>query len=184
MRLFSALFLPYYDRSQDGREVALPQNLSTTKGLPRETLQLKVAMQVMLTARRWKSWIAEKFRESGHTGAPTSVLYYLVDQPKGLTLSELSSRMELSGASLTRLVQRLEKDGMVSRRRMVGDGRSWLIVMEPAGRAEMEAFEVHAAAMRQRVFEGVSEDDMAAALRVLDAVAAKLAAGPDGPARP
>jgi DNA-binding MarR family transcriptional regulator len=87
--------------------------------------------------------------------------------------------MELSGASVPRLVQRLERDGMVSRRRMVGDGRSWLIVMEPVGRAEMEAFEVHAAAMRQRVFEGLSEDDMAAALRVLDAVAAKLTHSPD-----
>ena len=165
-------------------EIVLAPNQSKSADVSRETLQLKVAMQVMLTARRWKSWVAEKFRDSGHTGAPTLVLYYLVDQPKGLTLSELSSRMELSGASLTRLVQRLEKDGMVSRRRMVGDGRSWLIVMEPAGRAEMEAFEVHAAAMRQRVFEGVSEDDLAAALRVLDAVAARLAAGPDAPARP
>ena len=165
-------------------EIVLAPNQSKSAEVSRETLQHKVAMQVMLTARRWKSLVAEKFRDAGHTGAPTLVLYYLVDQPKGLTLSELSSRMELSGASLTRLVQRLEKDGMVSRRRMVGDGRSWLIVMEPAGRAEMEAFEVHAAAMRQRVFEGVSEDDLAAALRVLDAVAARLAAGPDAPARP
>lgn len=166
------------------QEIFLAPNQSKSAEVSRETLQLKVAMQVMLTARRWKSWVAEKFRDAGHTGAPTLVLYYLVDQPKGLTLSELSSRMELSGASLTRLVQRLEKDGMVSRRRMVGDGRSWLIVMEPAGRAEMEAFEVHAAAMRQRVFEGVSEDDLAAALRVLDAVAAKLAAGPTRPPVP
>jgi MarR family transcriptional regulator for hemolysin len=145
----------------------------------RETLQLKVAMQVMLTARRWTSWVAEEFRDAGHTGAPTRVLYYLADRPKGLTLSELSSRMELSGPSLTRLVQRLERDGMVSRRRMVGDLRSWLIVMEPPGRAEFEAFEVHAAAMRQRVFAGVSDKDMAAALRVLDAVACRLGEGSD-----
>jgi DNA-binding MarR family transcriptional regulator len=145
----------------------------------RESLQLKVAMQVMVTARRWKSRVADLFRESGHTGAPTVVLYYLADQPKGLTLSELSTRMELSGASLTRLVQRLERDGMVSRRRLVGDGRSWLIVMEPAGREAMDAFEVYAAAMRQRMFEGLSETDIAAALRVLDVLASRLTHGPD-----
>jgi len=136
-------------------------------------------MQVMVTARRWKSRVADLFRESGHTGAPTVVLYYLADQPKGLTLSELSTRMELSGASLTRLVQRLERDGMVSRRRLVGDGRSWLIVMEPAGREAMDAFEVYAAAMRQRMFEGLSETDIAAALRVLDVLASRLTHGPD-----
>ena len=150
----------------------------------REALQLNVSMQVMLTARRWRLRVADLFRESGHTGAPTIVLYFLADHPKGLTLSELAEKMELSGASLTRLVQRLERDGMVSRHRMLGDGRSWLIVMEPAGRAEMEAFEVHAAAMRQRMFEGVSEDDMAAALRVLDALAAKLTHGPDAAGQP
>jgi DNA-binding MarR family transcriptional regulator len=136
-------------------------------------------MQVMVTARRWKSRVADLFRESGHTGAPTVVLYYLADQPKGLTLSELSTRMELSGASLTRLVQRLERDGMVSRRRLVGDGRSWLIVIEPAGREAMDAFEVYAAAMRQRMFEGLSETDIAAALRVLDVLASRLTHGPD-----
>lgn len=132
----------------------------------------------MITARRWKLRVADLFKESGHTGAPTIVLYFLVDHPKGLTLSELAEKMELSGASLTRLVQRLERDGMVSRHRMVGDGRSWLIVIEPAGRAEMQAFDVHAAAMRQRMFEGVSEDDMQATLRVLDTLSARLSHEP------
>lgn len=153
----------------------------TSASSAREALQLQVAMKVMLTARRWRLRVADLFKEAGHNGAPTIVLYYLADHPKGLTLSELAERMELSGASLTRLVQRLERDGMVSRRRLLGDGRSWLIVMEPAGRAEMEAFEVHAAAMRQRMFEGVSEDDIVAALRVLNALAVKLRHGPDAP---
>ncbi len=145
----------------------------------RSALQLDVAMTLMVTAKRWRLRVADLFRESGHTGAPTVVLYFLADEPKGLTLSELANRMELSGASLTRLVQRLEKDGMVSRRRMIGDGRSWLIQMEPAGRAEIEAFEIHAAAMRKRMFEGVSDEDMAAAHRVLKALAEKLTHGPD-----
>jgi len=145
----------------------------------RETLQLQVAMQIMVTAKRWKLRVADLFRDSGHTGAPTIVLYFLADHPKGLTLSELCERMELSGASLTRLVQRLERDGMVSRRRMVGDGRSWLIAMEPAGHQAVKDFEVHASAMRQRMFQDVSEADMAAALRVLNALSDRLVKGPD-----
>lgn len=159
----------------------MPKLRTRSLGLPREALQLKLAVQIMVTARRWKSRVADLFREAGHMGAPTLVLYHLQECPKGLTLSELSVRMELSGASLTRLVQRLERDGLVSRRRMVGDGRSWLVVMEPAGSVALEAFEVHAAAMRQRMFEGVSEDDMIAALRVLDALSIKLTSGPDAP---
>ncbi|ASE39853.1 MarR family winged helix-turn-helix transcriptional regulator [Brevundimonas vesicularis] len=161
----------------------MPNTGIEPRSLQREKLQLKVALQVMVTARRWKLWMAEMFRGVGHTGAPIVVLYHLADQPKGLTLSELSIRMELSGASLTRLVQRLERDGLVSRHRLIGDGRSWLIVMEPAGRAEMETFEVHAAAMRQAVFEGISEDDLVTTLSVLHAVAAKLTHGQDAPSR-
>lgn len=151
---------------------------------PREAMQLQVAIQVMVTARRWKSRVADLFREAGHTGAPTLVLYHLKDHPKGLTLSELSARMELSGASLTRLVQRLERDGMVTRRRMVGDGRSWLIAMEPSGHAALGAFDIHAAAMRQRMFEGISDDDLAAALRVLKILSSKLTHGPDAVSLP
>ena len=56
--------------------------------------------------------------------------------------------------------------------------------MEPAGRAEMQAFEVHAAAMRQRVFQGIPEDDLATVVRVMNAVADKLAEGPEGATRP
>lgn len=162
----------------------MPHIGSPSSGISRETLQLNVAVQIMVTARRWKSRVAKLFQEAGHTGAPTFVLYHLQNHPKGLTLSELCVRMELSGASLTRLVQRLERDGMVSRHRMMGDGRSWLIMMEPPGRVALEAFEVHAAAMRQRMFEGVSDDDMTAALRVLDALAAKLTHGPDAAGQP
>ena len=147
--------------------------------IARETLQRQVAMQIMITAKRWKMRVADLFRDHGHTGAPTVVLYILADHPKGLTLSELSERMELSGASLTRLVQRLERDGMVSRRRMVGDGRSWLIEMEPGGHQAVKEFEVHASAMRQRMFQDVSEADMAAALRVLNALSDRLVKGPD-----
>lgn len=164
-------------------EDAVPNIHALSPSLSREALQLKVAMQVMLTARRWKLWMGEMFRNAGHTGAPIVVLYHLADEPKGLTLLELSVRMELSGASLTRLVQRLERDGFVSRHRMIGDGRSWLIIMEPAGRAEMQAFEVHAAAMRQRVFQGIPEDDLATVVRVMNAVADKLAEGPEGATR-
>ena len=117
---------------------------------------------------------------SFHEEGPGFVFWH----PKGLTLSELSARMELSGASLTRLVQRLERDGMVTRRRMVGDGRSWLIAMEPSGHAALGAFDIHAAAMRQRMFEGISDDDLAAALRVLKILSSKLTHGPDAVSLP
>lgn len=48
----------------------------------RSALQLDVAMTLMVTAKRWKLRVADLFRESGHTGAPTVVLYFLADEPK------------------------------------------------------------------------------------------------------
>lgn len=131
---------------------------------------------VMKTSHRWRARFSDAYRSAGHTGAPLAVLYALVDAPKGLTQSELCERMELSGPSLTRLVDRLELDGLVSRRRLIGDGRARLVVMEPEGRVALKRFDDQAARLRDQLFEGVSEIDMAAALRVLDVVAARLAA--------
>lgn len=136
-------------------------------------------MRVMTTARRWKLRVARLFREAGHRGSPIIVLYYLAQAPKGLTLAELAVRMEAARGTLARLVSRLERDGMVSRRKLVGDARARLIMVEPSGHAAIEAFDVHASAMRARLFEGVSDADLSVTLRVLDVVMTRLGEGPD-----
>ena len=107
-----------------------------------------------------------------------SLLYVLADARRGLTLSEIAERMKISGASVTRLVDWLEEADLVSRRRLIGDGRSRLIVMQDKGSAALAAFEDLAGAMRDRIFDGLREDELATTLKVLEIIAARLMTDP------
>jgi DNA-binding MarR family transcriptional regulator len=138
-------------------------------------------MQVMATAKRWKLRIAHLFKEAGHTGAPMMVLYHLAAAPSGLIVSELANRMELSGGALTRLLHRLERDSMISRHRLVGDGRTRLVKLEQAGRVAMEIFDIQVAAMRDQLFRGLSDGDLATTLHVLEVLMERLGAAEDNP---
>jgi DNA-binding MarR family transcriptional regulator len=144
----------------------------------RKSLQLKIVNAVSQTARRWQQRSAEAYRGKGHAGAPMSLLYVLSDAGRGLTHSEIADRMKITGASVTRLVDWLEEAGLVSRRRLIGDGRSRLVVMQEKGVAALCAFDGLAGAMRNRIFEGVPEEELATTLRVLDTIANRLITDP------
>jgi DNA-binding MarR family transcriptional regulator len=107
-----------------------------------------------------------------------TLLQVLADARHGLTHSEIADRMKITGASVTRLVDWLEDAGLVSRRRLIGDGRSRLVVMQDKGLAALAAFEGLAGAMRNRIFDGVAEEELAITLRVLDTIANRLSTDP------
>ena len=138
------------------------------------SLKQKLSDRIAQTARLWQQRSAEAHRGSGHAGAPMTLLYVLADARRGLTLTEIAERLKITGASVTRLVDWLEDAGLVSRRRLIGDGRSRLVVMEDKGSTALAAFDVWAGDMRDRAFADVSEDDLRTTLRVLDMVAARL----------
>jgi MarR family transcriptional regulator for hemolysin len=153
-------------------------NLLSAGSSPRQALQLKIAFAITQTARRWQSLFADARRTSGKGGAWISALYFLETSPKGLTQTELAKRLQISGPSLTRQLDKLEALGLVSRRRMLGDGRARLIVMEQAGREALLEMDIMASAMRDRLFEGISEADLDATQRVLDTLSARLVTDP------
>ena len=69
------------------------------------------------------------------------VLMYLLDAPENrLRMSELADQLIiLSRSGLTRLVDRLEKGGLVRRRTSAEDGRGLFAELTPAGRERVAA---------------------------------------------
>jgi DNA-binding MarR family transcriptional regulator len=62
------------------------------------------------------------------------VLVQLSEAPDGrLRMQDLADRVLLSQSGLTRLVDRLEREGYVSRQRCASDGRGLFAVLTPAG---------------------------------------------------
>jgi DNA-binding MarR family transcriptional regulator len=105
------------------------------------------------------------------------VLLYLVEAPeRRLRMSELASSHLLSQSGVTRLVDRLERDGLVRRERCEADGRGYFAVLTSAGIARFRAARpTHLAGVRRRFLDHLSDDDQ----RALRSAWERLGVGPD-----
>jgi DNA-binding MarR family transcriptional regulator len=111
---------------------------------------------------------AEDFR-----GAPVSmqeydVLYTLTGCPDGRTrLRDLSERVRLSQPGLSRLVERMESDGLVVRERDPRDGRGTLVGLTDRGRDTQRAVgRVHAGSIVARITHSLSSAEQAELARL------------------
>jgi DNA-binding MarR family transcriptional regulator len=83
---------------------------------------------------------AELERDHGIQLTAYEVLMHLGAAPgEKLRMGELAQRLLLSRSGITRLVDRLEGQGLVARRRCDDDGRGFNAVLTPAGREQLDA---------------------------------------------
>ncbi len=79
-------------------------------------------------------------RPHGLTFARYEALVLLVFSSRGsLPLGKMGERLQVHPTSVTSIVQRLETDGLVARRRHPDDGRAVLAEVTDAGRRQVEA---------------------------------------------
>ena len=88
-------------------------------------------------SQRWNELLAERFAARGFAEvrpAYGSILIPLYEED-GLRMGELARRALLSKQTMTTLVRRLERDGLVERRPDPDDARAALIFLTPRARA-------------------------------------------------
>jgi DNA-binding MarR family transcriptional regulator len=87
--------------------------------------------------QRWNELLAERFAAAGYADVRPSygsVLLPLFEED-GLRMGELARRSRLSKQTMTEMVRRLERDGLVERRADPSDGRASLIFLTARSRA-------------------------------------------------
>jgi DNA-binding MarR family transcriptional regulator len=87
--------------------------------------------------QRWNELLAERFAAAGYSDVRPSygsVLLPLFEED-GLRMGELARRARLSKQTMTEMVRRLERDGLVERRADPSDGRASLIFLTARSRA-------------------------------------------------
>lgn len=132
--------------------------------------------------RAWgglQRWMEPHFRRYGLSQPQFTVLMTLRrSSPDGLTLTELARSIFVTNTNITGLVDRLERDGLVERRRDPDDRRAQLVVMTARGRATLErAWERHPV-MLEAAFSGLPERERRALGRLLEKFVASLAQTP------
>jgi DNA-binding MarR family transcriptional regulator len=90
------------------------------------------------------------------------VLLFLADSPDGrMRMAELADSVLLSRSGLTRLVDRLERDGLLEREQCEEDARGYFAAITDRGRALFaEARRTHLAGIRERFLSRFSREDL------------------------
>jgi DNA-binding MarR family transcriptional regulator len=125
-----------------------------------------------------KSLDVDLMREHRLPLSSYEVLLYLADSPEGrLRMSELADRVLLSRSGLTRLVDRLERDGLRRRRRCEQDQRGWFAEITDEGRELFEHARVtHLEGVRERFLSHLTREEQ----RTLAALWEKVSPGAAG----
>ena len=103
-----------------------------------------------------------------------SVLMNLSEQPdRAARMSELADAVSISVSGLTRVIDRLARQGLVERVRAETDGRGQLATLTPAGFARLKkAYPTHLAGVRKHVMDHLGDVDLPAFAEAMSRVAA------------
>jgi DNA-binding MarR family transcriptional regulator len=98
-------------------------------------------------------------------------LIHLEETPDGLRMNELAERILYSKSGFTRVVDRMEKAGLVRRVRPENDRRSILVVLTDEGRTTLErARRHHRHAIEQHFSRHLADADIKALTRAFEKV--------------
>jgi DNA-binding MarR family transcriptional regulator len=120
-----------------------------------------------------KALDADLVREHGLALSSYEVLLFLADAPDGrLRMSELADGVLLSRSGLTRLVDRMERDGLLRRERCEDDARGYHALITDKGRELFgRARRTHLDGVRERFLRHLSPDELRTLARLWEKVA-------------
>ncbi|HLZ66271.1 MAG TPA: MarR family transcriptional regulator [Aliidongia sp.] len=123
-------------------------------------------MQLIRLGRGWRRVLDEELAGYGLTDATWRPLFHLGRLGDGIRQTELAEALGIQGPSLVRLLDNLERDGLITRREDRDDRRAKILAMTEAGRRIYQQVEVVTERVAARLLDGADERDMAAVARL------------------
>lgn len=92
-----------------------------------------------------------------------------------MTQSELAFELELEQATMVRLLDRMEENGLVERHSDTNDRRVKLIALTPLGEEQAELVKAIGAELRRQVFADIDAEGLRRSADLLERIAANVA---------
>ncbi|HEX5055028.1 MAG TPA: MarR family transcriptional regulator [Gammaproteobacteria bacterium] len=124
------------------------------------------------TGRTWRTRLDERLKPLGLSQAKWLALLYLHRGGDGMTQTRLAAGLGIEGATLTSLLDRLGRDGYVSRRESAHDRRSKTVHLTPAALKTIRKITAIAAELRGELLAGISARDLRVCIRTLQRIRA------------
>ena len=110
------------------------------------------------------------------TPAQAGILFLLAEKD-GMTMSELSRILSIDNSTITGLVDRLEKSGLVRRNTSLNDRRTLHVYISPEGKQEMDKARSIVMKANREIKDGFTEEELEAFKKILRSFSQKFTAG-------
>ncbi|UFS67956.1 MarR family transcriptional regulator (plasmid) [Paracoccus denitrificans] len=128
---------------------------------PLSKRRLKLWIRLLGVTRAAEGQLREFLRVRHDTTLPRfDVMAALYRRREGVTMSELSRMLLVSNGNATAVVDRLEKDGLARRTPSETDRRTVFVSLTSEGLAAFESFAADHEAEVNRIFAGLTEQDI------------------------
>jgi len=133
-----------------------------------EDLRFRFTSRLREAMRTMRVMLEEELRAEGQTRALWEALLVIVLSGGHSTQKSLANRLRIEGATLVRLLDALEGDGLIERVAGVEDRRSKMIKPTPKGLALAKRLVQRTDEVRARLLNGWSEADLHAGIAMLE----------------
>lgn len=138
----------------------------------RYTLEASYARTLLPLARMWRHAADQALKGMGVSSAAGWALLQVGRLGNDVRQTDLAAALDVTGASLVRLLDQMVAGGLVDRHRDEADARVSRIRLTDQGHALLTTIEATFAALRHEMLQGVSDGDLASALHVAEQLAA------------
>ena len=141
------------------------------------SLELQAAFTAELASanRKLRALVDERARNMGLTLSRARLLMQLA-KADGPIQSDLAGLLDIEQPTLVRLLDGLERTGMIERRAAPGDRRARRVFLTPAARAQAEDILAFLTELRADVLDGIDKEELEIALRVLSRMSRNIVA--------
>lgn len=101
------------------------------------TLEISTLVKMVLLVRGFRSKLDEALRRIDHSTARMEALAAILNMPGEKSQSDVAKRLRVEGATVTRMIDLLSKEGLVERYPHPTDRRINLLSITPHGEAEL-----------------------------------------------
>lgn len=133
--------------------------------------EFRLTRKLLFTARRWTNLVDGLIRaRTGQTRGRWEILFALAHSGAPMTTSALSERMYVQWPTLVRVLDGLERDGLVARTENPDDKRSRLITLSAEGLRVTRQVQPILDNARSEILGDLSEDELELCTALLDRI--------------
>jgi MarR family transcriptional regulator, transcriptional regulator for hemolysin len=120
------------------------------------------------TSRAWRQALDRRLKFLGVSQASWMTIAVAAKAKGPLSQSELAQRLDVEGATMVAMVDRLVKAGLVVREPSMTDRRVKRVVLTPAGDLLYDRVRTEAAAFRKELLDGIDPKKLLVATELLE----------------